>query len=120
MRILYVEDALEFRHMMIEITSILHYRLDIAIDGQQALARVEEQKPDLVICDLGLPDMSGLDLVKQLKAHLPDVPMIALTARVQGGERQECLDAGFDEYYAKPIDLPTLIALLQRYAERIG
>ena len=81
------------------------HRVTGEVDGAAGLARVQRDAPDLVICDIHLPQLGGLDVARQLKADaaLRAIPLIAVTASAMVGDRLSVLAAGFDAYIAKPI-----------------
>ena len=84
----------------------------LAHDGQQALAQVGAEKPDLVLLDMDLPVMDGWTVARRLRggdAQAP-VPIIALTAHAMAGDRARALAAGCDDYHPKPVDFPKLLA----------
>jgi two-component system response regulator MprA len=76
-------------------------------------------RPDLLILDLGLPDLDGLDVVKQIRARGDDIPVLVLTARTQISDRVAGLDAGADDYLPKPFALPELLARVRALLRRI-
>lgn len=92
------------------------YRPVTAVDGTSALAAASEHRPDLVILDLGLPDMDGVQVIAGLRAWT-QVPIIVLSARHGPEDKVEALDAGADDYVTKPFGLEELLARL-RAAER--
>jgi CheY-like chemotaxis protein len=114
MRILYVEDTDAYVKILERVAEHLKYELRVAATGAEALKLLS---PDLklILTDVGLPDMDGFDMIRQIRAQLPDTPVVAFTARVMPGEREQCLEAGCTEYVPKPIGIPDLIALLKRY-----
>jgi CheY-like chemotaxis protein len=87
-----------------------------AEDAEQALSLLETQMPDLVLTDIALPRMDGLELTRRLKAdpRYQHLPVVALTASAMKGDQARVLDAGCDAYIAKPIDTRTLSAQLMR------
>ncbi len=98
------------------------YKVDVAQDGESGLAQVRDNKPDLVILDLMLPGIDGLEVCQQLRA-VENLPILILTAKDSTPDRVEGLDAGADDYLAKPFELDELLArvraLLRRtHAER--
>jgi CheY-like chemotaxis protein len=95
------------------------YEIRTAGDAEQALSVLQEFQPRLILMDLQLPGMSGLDLTRRLKAGpaTQGVVILALTAFAMKGDEQRALDAGCDGYVAKPIDVETLPALIARYLE---
>lgn len=92
------------------------YRPVTAVDGASALTAATEHRPDLVVLDLGLPDMDGVQVITGLRAWT-QVPIIVLSARHGSEDKVEALDAGADDYVTKPFGLEELLARL-RAAER--
>src|SRR5512136_32673 len=99
---------------------ILESRYQVADyeDGFTALAGLQQQKPDLVLLDVSLPEMDGTEVLKRIRANerLRDLPVIALTAHAMAGDREKYLAAGFDDYVTKPIvDEALLLAAIARH-----
>jgi CheY-like chemotaxis protein len=86
-----------------------------AKDGQEAIDMFKANQIDLVLMDLQLPVMDGYTATREIKKINPDVPIIAQTAHVMSGEREKCLEAGCNDYLAKPIRLQILIDTLSKY-----
>lgn len=88
-----------------------------AEDGTKALAILSETVPDIILLDINLPGINGLDLAKQFKANeqLAPVPLIATTAQVLVGDRERCLEAGCDDYLPKPLDIRMLREVLREH-----
>jgi len=86
-----------------------------AKDGQQAIDLFKENKVDLVLMDLQLPILDGYTATREIKKINSDVPVIAQTAHVMSGEREKCMEAGCDDYLAKPIRLQILIETLSKF-----
>ncbi|MDG5800915.1 response regulator [Marinilabiliaceae bacterium ANBcel2] len=86
-----------------------------AKDGQEAIDMFKENRVDLVLMDLQLPVMDGYTATKEIKKIDPKIPVIAQTAHVMSGEREKCIEAGCDDYLAKPIRLQVLIDTLSKY-----
>lgn len=93
------------------------YTVRTAQDGEQALAALRELRPRLVLMDLHLPGISGLELTRQLKADpaTRDIPVLAVTASAREHDRQQALQAGCDGFLSKPIDTRALPGLVSRY-----
>ncbi|MFB2973847.1 PAS domain S-box protein [Aerosakkonema sp. BLCC-F183] len=91
------------------------YRLIVADNGQQALNLAQSQQPNLILMDIQMPEMDGLEAIRQIRAQgQTDIPIIALTALAMSGDRQKCLQAGADEYLTKPIPLQRLSLIIQQ------
>lgn len=86
-----------------------------AKDGQEAIDIFKANRIDLVLMDLQLPVMDGYAATREIKKIKKEVPVIAQTAHVMSGEREKCLEAGCDDYLAKPIRLQILIDTLSKY-----
>jgi two-component system, cell cycle response regulator DivK len=86
-----------------------------AKDGQEAIDMFKANRIDLVLMDLQLPVMDGYTATREIKKINPDVPVIAQTAHVMSGEREKCMEAGCNDYLAKPIRLQILIDTLSKY-----
>jgi two-component system, OmpR family, KDP operon response regulator KdpE len=85
--------------------------------GGQGLAEAATRRPDLIIVDLGLPDMDGIDVIRQLRSW-STVPVFVLSARSREEHKVEALDAGADDYLTKPFGLPELIARIRAHLRR--
>jgi DNA-binding response OmpR family regulator len=88
--------------------------------GDHALLAVQTDPPDLMILDLGLPDMDGLDVLRQLRNTNRTIPVLILTARDTTSEKIAGLDLGADDYLAKPFDIDELDARLRAMSRRLG
>lgn len=97
------------------------YRVEEAVDGQEAMLKVAEEKPDLVLLDWMLPQMSGLEVCRQIRRNpaTRNIPIIMLTARGEEGDRVRGLDAGADDYIAKPFSPGELLARMRAVLRRI-
>ena len=88
--------------------------------GKDALHVAMVEPPDIVILDLGLPDMDGMQVLGKLRAKLPDLPVLLLTARDSLSDKVAGLDSGADDYLAKPFEMPELLARLRALNRRAG
>ena len=95
------------------------YEVVIAGDGTDALRRVRAERPDLVVLDLGLPDIDGVDVIRKLRAWSP-VPIIVLSGRADSKEKVDALDAGADDYVTKPFSVDELLARIRAGTRRLG
>ncbi len=89
-----------------------------AKDGKEAITIFKENEIDLILMDLQLPIMDGYTATREIKKIDPSVPIIAQTAHVMSGEREKCMEAGCDDYLAKPIRLQILIDTLSKYLNK--
>ncbi len=109
-RVLVVEDDDEIAQVLQRSLRMEGYEVRVAEDGTIALEQAHAFLPDLVVLDLGLPDIDGLDLCEQLRDVAPDVRVLMLTARAELIDVVAGLDAGANDYLAKPFRLPELLA----------
>lgn len=86
-----------------------------AVDGAEAVEAFARQTPDIVLMDLAMPIMGGMDAMRKIRESDigRKVPIVALTAHAMDGAREECLEAGFDAFATKPVDFPALMALIR-------
>ena len=111
MRLLVVEDEPRIASFLIKGLSGQGYAVDAVTTGTEALVRARDPEVDLVILDLGLSDMDGLDVLRQLRSRgQRELPVIILTARGQVGDRIEGFELGADDYLAKPFVFDELLA----------
>ncbi len=95
------------------------YDVETAGDGRSALQIVDERMPDVVVLDLGLPDLDGVAVLKRLRAYT-QVPVVVLSARHESDDKVEALDEGADDYVTKPFDMEELLARVRAAIRRSG
>jgi two-component system, OmpR family, KDP operon response regulator KdpE len=121
-RVLLVDDELPIRKFVGAALTNANFHVDEASTAQQALRLAAQQPPDVLILDLGLPDMDGQDVIRQLREWLT-APIIILSARDQDQEKITALDNGADDYLTKPFSTGELLARIRvalRHANRSG
>lgn len=116
--IIVIEDEAQIRRFLRTTLHSEGYKVIEAETGKQGLAEAATRKPDLMIIDLGLPDMDGVEAVRELRAWC-SVPIIILSARAQESDKISALDAGADDYLVKPFGVGELLARI-RVALRHG
>ncbi|OSZ56890.1 DNA-binding response regulator [Streptomyces pharetrae CZA14] len=116
-RVLVVEDNPQLVRALVINLQARHYGVDAAPDGATALRLAAARQPDVVLLDLGLPDMDGIDLIKGLGGWTR-VPILVLSARQSSGEKVSALDAGADDYITKPFSMDELLARLRAAVRR--
>ena len=116
-RILVVEDNELNLKLLNDVLEAHGYNVLTTGEGAVAIAWAQQYHPDLILMDLQLPDMSGLEVTRQLKASsdTSDIPIVAVTAFAMAGDEKRALDHGCDAYVAKPIDLRSFLDLIAGY-----
>ena len=116
-RILVVDDEPQLTRVLLRSLTAKSYDVRIASDGEFALQTFREWKPSLVITDLAMPNMDGLELCRRLRA-VSDVPIIVLSVRGEEKTKVEALDAGADDYVTKPFGMDELLARVRAALRR--
>lgn len=111
-RILVVDDEVQIRRMLRLVLEEAGYRVDEAENGQRGLGAAVERKPDVIILDLGLPDLNGIEVLRQLRVRSP-VPVLILSVLGQEDRKIAGLDAGADDYLTKPFSDGELLARIR-------
>ena len=120
MRILIVEDEQALRETLATQLRAADFNVDVAADGEEGLYAGKEYPLDLAIIDLGLPKLSGIELIRQLRAMNKSFPILILTARDRWQDKVEGLQSGADDYLAKPFHVQELLARVQALLRRSG
>jgi two-component system chemotaxis response regulator CheY len=115
--VLVAEDRDSSRELLSIVLSAAGYRVVLAVDGEDALARMKETPVDIVILDIHMPRLDGFGVLRQLRADpaYSRIPVIALTASAMAGDRDSVIAAGFSEYISKPVNM----SLLRREVARL-
>jgi len=116
-RILLVDDESSIQRSVVPLLRSRGYEVEGSSTGREALAAIEERQPDLVILDLGLPDMDGLDACERIRARW-EIPIIVLSARDTEPQKVQALDRGADDYVTKPFGPEELLARVRAALRR--
>ena len=109
-RILIVEDKATSSELLRTVLEQQGYAVDEAGDGEEALRKVNERPPDLVLMDLQIPARNGFEVVQEIRKNpqLQSIPVVAVTASAMHGDREKAIEAGFTGYISKPVSLVQL------------
>ncbi|AWH21293.1 MULTISPECIES: response regulator [Stenotrophomonas] len=118
--VLLAEDDVRNIFALSSVLEPLGVSLEIARNGQEAVDRLAQREVDLVLMDIMMPEKDGLTAMREIRAqrHLQDLPIIALTAKAMPDDRERCLQAGANDYIAKPIDVDKLVSLCRVWCSR--
>jgi CheY-like chemotaxis protein len=99
----------------------LGYRADVAANGLEVLAALDRQDYDVILMDIQMPEMDGLDAARKIRENRPTWPkIIAITAFAMEGDKEKCIESGMDGYISKPVNLEELRAILSSDFSAIG
>ncbi|QNK80347.1 response regulator transcription factor [Nakamurella sp. PAMC28650] len=118
-RLLLADDDRAIRESLERALELEGYAVTSVVDGVQALSKIRREVPDVVILDVMMPGVDGLGVCRVIRADGMRVPILMLTARVEVDARVEGLDAGADDYLAKPFELEELLARLRALLRRV-
>ncbi len=115
-RILVIDDDAAIRANLKRFLTLEGYRVEEAADGKSGLEKVAECHPDLILCDVMMPEMDGFEVCRHLRADpkTAALPFVFLTASVEMDDRRFGLEIGADDYQPKPFNLPVLLDLIRR------
>ena len=119
-RILIVEDNEKNMKLFRDVLVAMGYRTLEATTGGDAVDLASEHTPDLVLMDIQLPDLDGVQALQRLRAEArtANIPIVALTAQAMHGDRERFLEAGFDGYMSKPVNVHDLIEMVRQHCGR--
>jgi two-component system cell cycle response regulator DivK len=117
-KVLIVEDNALNLKLLYDILEYHGYLLLTTARGEEVLDIAREHRPDLILMDIQLPDITGMEAARRLKAdeHTRMIPVVAVTAFAMGGDREMILGSGCDDYVAKPFNVVEFLKLVERYA----
>ena len=116
--ILYVEDEKNVQEELAEVLTVFCENLYVADNGAQGLELFEKHLPEIVITDISMPVMNGLEATTAIKEFRSELPIIAQTAYAMEADREKTFKAGCDDYISKPIRRKILIELLDKYIHK--
>jgi len=117
LRILIAEDNIINQKLATRILSKLGYQPEIANHGKEVMEMVSQEHYDIILMDVQMPEMNGLEATRMIRTCLEIQPVIiAMTANVLQGDRDECIQAGMDDYMSKPIELKELLSQLEKWS----
>ena len=116
--ILVVEDDRTVQNLMTTTLKTCNYRYIVAVNGEIAIMEAATHNPDIILLDLGLPDIDGMEVIKKIRTW-SDVPIIIISARSEDSDKVEALDAGADDYLTKPFSVEELLARIRVTERRI-
>ncbi len=116
-KVLVVEDNALNMELVCDILDAKGFSTERAVDGAEAIKKAEKVIFDLIIMDIALPDMDGIEVTKIIKTNpaYKNVPVIALTAYALKGDREKFLEAGFNDYVPKPLDVSEFMKIIEKY-----
>lgn len=117
--ILVVEDDAPVRNLMTTTLKTNDYRYLVASNGEAAIVEASSHNPDIVLLDLGLPDMDGVQVIEKIRSW-SNMPIIVISARSEDSDKIEALDAGADDYLTKPFSVEELLARLRVTQRRLA
>jgi two-component system KDP operon response regulator KdpE len=117
-RVLLVDDEIPLQRALVPLLRSRGYEVDVASTGEEALASFHAHAPDLIVLDLGLPDVDGPDVCKRIRAESP-VPIVVLSARGAETDKVSILDLGADDYVTKPFGPEELLARIRVALRRV-
>jgi len=115
--ILLTDDNEDHINMILEFLQVQGYQIITARNGSEAIAQAREEKPDVILMDIQMPGMDGLEATRRFRAdaELANIPIIALTALAMPGDRERCLQAGANEYFSKPVSPSELVKKIETF-----
>ncbi len=116
-RVLVVEDDPDISRALALNLSARGYHVSTAADGGDALNQAAAHTPDVIVLDLGLPDLDGMDIIRAVRAY-SRTPIVVLSGRTSSGDKVDALEAGADDYVTKPFDVNELVARLRAATRR--
>ena len=117
-KILVVEDDSSVKNLIVTTLKAHDYQYLVAMNGKEALLEASSHNPDIILLDLGLPDMDGIDIIKNIRSW-SNMPIIVISARSEDSDKIDALDAGADDYLTKPFSVEELLARIRTTIRRM-
>jgi len=116
-KVLLVEDNPLNMELIIEILQSQGFNVDTAADGEKAVLMADKSTYDIILMDIALPGIDGVETSKKIKCkpQYKSVPFVALTAFAMAGDKERLLNAGFDEYVSKPLEVHEFVKKMEKY-----
>ncbi len=108
-KVLVVDDEEKMCYTLKKLLELSKYQAEVAHDGHQAIEKLKSFEPHCVLLDLRMPNMNGIDVLKEIKSLQPETAVIMTTAFITEEAQNECLSAGANDYLTKPINFQTLL-----------
>ena len=112
-KVLLVDDEQDFVESLAERVKLRDVESDVALNGKEALARVEQDVPDVMVLDLKMPGIDGMEVLRRVRKAYPDVQVIMLTAHGTDKDEEEARRLGADEYLRKPVPIDRLVKVMK-------
>ena len=121
-KLLIVEDNQDSRDLVLKILRNRDYQIIEAVDGEEGLEKAIAEKPDIILLDISLPKMGGFEVAKnlRLREEFKHTSIIALTAHAMKGDKEKALQAGFNGYISKPINIREFPDQIEYYVKKTG
>lgn len=119
MKILVVEDDISVKNLILTTLKAHDYQYLYAQNGKEAIMEASSHNPDVILLDLGLPDMDGIEIIRKVRTW-SNMPIIVISARSEDSDKIEALDAGADDYLTKPFSIEELLARLRVVQRRLS
>ena len=113
-RILIAEDN-DSNYLLMSYILKSHYEFSRALNGREAVEKAKAERPDMVLMDIQMPIMDGLEATRLIRAEMADLPIIALTANAFDNDRQRALDAGCNDFISKPVNAALCLEVIAKY-----
>ena len=119
-KVLIVDDEPDYLQTLRDMLEMNRYLVASAIDGQQALKMIPEEQPDVILLDLIMPGMNGLEVLERIKSNpeFKSIPVIMLTGRSEGGDIARAQECGVDDYIVKPFNRNLLLETIKKVMEK--